>query len=359
LSEHIDALLTGDAALVETLYGPPMQVISDCLRGMIAAPPGRTLYAADFSSIEAIVTPWLAGDRRKLRVFEDYFAGKGPKPYNVAAGQIFGIAPEKVGKGDKYQVGKAAELALGFQGGAMAFLKMAKSLRVDIAIAAEPVRAAATAENIEKAEDAWEQRGKRSGADHTRWTTGELIKLAWRQAHPEIVQFWRDLEDAAIAAVQEPGTMHRAGEHIAYKAAGSFLFCRLPSGRVISYPYPKIVEKEMPWTDSSGNPVKKPALQFMGVNSVTRQWGRQDFYGGNGCQNVVEGVARDLLVNGMQKVEAAGYEVILTIHDEVVAETAADFGSKDEFMALMVDKPSWAKGLPVTASGFRAERYRK
>lgn len=354
LSAVIDDIFEGDADLIEMLHGPAMSVVSDCIRSMIAAPKGKKIVAGDFSSIEARVNAWLAGESAKLAAFRAYDRKEGPDLYIVAAAGIYNVSAKEIGKDDpRRQVGKVSELALGYQGGPGAFRAMAKTYNLKIEDAYEPVVASASAGNIDAAEDAWASRGKASGMSERAWLTAEIIKLAWRQANPNIVQFWRDAEDAAIAAVENPGDTVSVGSHIKYKKAGAWLFCRLPSGRAIAYAYPKVVDKPVPWGGT------KPSLIYYGVDSFSKKWAKQDFYGGLAVENIVQAVARDVMAEAMLRVERAGYPVILTVHDEIVAEPDKEFGSTKEFCELMTVLPPWAAGLPIAAEGWEGPRYRK
>lgn len=355
----IEAILESkDDRLIEALYGNTLTVVSDCIRGMITAGPDRELVAADFSAIEARVNAWLAGERRVISAFEDFDAGRGPDLYKVAASDIYNRHAAAITKAER-QVGKVALLALGYQGGPGAFAKMARGYGLDIATAHQSVLASATGDNIEKAKKGWEQRGAKSGMTQIRWMTAELIKLAWRDRNQSIVGFWRALEDAAIEAVQNPGKQVCAGGRIDYKRVGSFLFCRLPSGRVLTYPYPHIGRAKMPWTDDQGDAVYKDALRYKGVNSVTRQWTEQAFYGGLADENVVQAVARDCMVVGMLAARDAGYEAVLTVHDEIVAEQAIGFADAEAFEKILTTGAPWMKGLPLAAEGWVGKRYRK
>lgn len=209
-------------------------------------------------------------------------------------------------------------LALGYQGGVAAFQNMAKNYDVDI--------------SDEKAEE---------------------IKVAWRKANPSIVRFWHRLENAAIKAVRNPRAIIPVNRTILFRVAGSFLWCRLPSGRTLCYPYPKIQQRETPWGQ------KKPMVVFKGVDAISRKWGEQHTYGGKLAENITQAVARDLLAEAMFRVEAAGYPIVLTCHDEIVSEVRKGFGSLDEFVDAMCVVPEWASGLPLAADGYISKRYRK
>jgi DNA polymerase bacteriophage-type len=185
--------------------------------------------------------------------------------------------------------------------------------------------------------------------------TPELSKLAvdtFRQVNNRIVSYWYAIEDAAVEAVRSPGQIVAHGR-VKFRVNGSFLWCQLPSGRNLCYPYPKLKEKMTPWGEM------KPAVFYKTVNSYTRQWGESDTYGGKLVENITQAVARDLMAEGMLRVEAAGYPVIMTVHDEIMAEPPEGFGSKEEFESLMAKLPDWAQGCPVAAKGWIGKRYRK
>jgi DNA polymerase bacteriophage-type len=298
--------------MIDMLYGPPLGVVSSCLRGMITAAPGQELMAADFSAIEARVIAWLAGEEKVLKIFR----GDG-KIYEHAAAGIYGVPVDEVTKDQRF-IGKISVLALGYQGGVKAFQSMARNYGVDIP--------------EDKAEE---------------------IKNAWRKDNPNIVRFWRTLENSALEAIRKPGLMVPTGKHIIFRRAGSFLWCRLPSGRALCYPYPKIINKEVPWGGT------KPAISFKGVDSITKKWGEQNTYSGKIAENITQAVARDLLTEAMLRVEKAGYPINSHIHDEIVCEIPENTGDLHRFEQLMAETPSWADGLPVQAEGWIGKRYRK
>jgi DNA polymerase len=184
----------------------------------------------------------------------------------------------------------------------------------------------------------------------------DKIKSAWRESHPEIVNYWYALERAAMNAVREPGIVFSAGakgRESAFKVAGNVLWLRLPSFRVIAYPDPKIKPVETPWGEM------KDAVTFMGVDAKTHKWSRQKTYGGSLAENVTQAICRDLLAEAIIRLESAGYPIVMHAHDEAVADVPKGFGSLKEFEAIMCASESWAAGMPVVSEGYEALRYRK
>jgi len=322
----IKIIMTGSISAVRMLAGSPLEVIGDVIRGMLIAAPGASFYAADYSNIEGRALAWLAGETWKIAAFQDFDSGFGPDLYKLAYARSFGIGPSKVDD-DQRQIGKVMELALGYQGGVGAFQSMAQNYGVKI----EDSRA-------------------------------EELKNAWRDAHPNIKQFWYDTEDAAISAVRQKGKTVPCGK-LAFKVAGSFLFMRLPSGRALTYPYPKLVETKTPWGTDKLSLTYKSVVNPSNARRVvddpgnSSNWARISTYGGSLVENATQAVARDVMAEAMLRVEAAGYPIVLTVHDEVVCE--AVHGDVDEFKDLMEQVPEWAEGFPITAKAWTGTRYKK
>jgi len=311
-------VLKGDLPALLFLFESPMAVLSDLIRSCIIATPGRQLYVADYAAIEARVLAWLAGQLDLLKLFaagEDVYLDMASAIYRIPAASM-----NKKTHPDERQLGKTAILGLGFGMGSVKFKDTCELQSIPI--------------TGDKAEE---------------------VKNIYRTKNNKIVQFWYDLEAAARACVNGGlGTIKRVG-YIRYEMKKGFLVCHLPSGRTLWYAAPRIgLFKRDDWDEPKEN-----CLTFMGVNSVTRKWERQDTYGGKLCENVTQAVARDLLAEGMLRVEDAGYEMICSVHDELISEADMEHGSVEEFEGLMSTLPDWAKGCPVAAEGYRAERYRK
>lgn len=311
------ALMTKSARYVDATLGPPLSIVSDCIRAMFVAAPGHDLLAVDWSAIEARVNAWLAGQDDLVALF-----AKGGKVYETMAAKIYKTTVEDIvarGKSCRERkLGKGCVLGGGFGMGAAKFRATVKK-QENILISLEE---------------------------------SKTIIDAYREQNYKIVAFWKGLEEAAKAAVKNPGRVF-SFRGISYKVNGSFLLCRLLSGRLLSYPYPKIVPKETPWGE------KRDSIQYMAQDSVTKKWGADWTYGGKLCENVVQGTARDIMADAMLRADAAGYKVLLTVHDEIVVEVLKDWGSLKEFETICLTPPSWAAGCPLAVEGWRGREYRK
>ena len=322
----IELVTVGKRDEIDMLYGRPLDVIASCLRGMLDAAPGKDLMAADFANIEGRVLAWLAGEEWKLQAFRDYDAGIGPDIYKLTYARSFNVPVESVSKDDR-QVGKVEELALGYQGWVGAFQTMAKGYNVVI--------------SDERAAE---------------------IAAAWRAAHPAIRAYWPALEAAAIDAVRNPGsvrTVGPVGRQVSFRRVDNFLWLRLPSGRVLCYPYPEVILKTRVFDD--GKTITKDALQYVGQDSVTHKWGVVYTYGGSLAENITQAVARDLLAEAMTRLDKLGAPIVLHVHDEIVIEIL-ETTSGDRlkmFEQIVAESPKWAAGLPIAAAGWRGKIYRK
>lgn len=335
---------------ISLLYGSPLSVVSDCLRGFICAKEGHELIAADLSAIESRMINWLAGQEDALEIYR-----RDGKVYEANAAFTFGIGLDEVTDYQR-QVGKVEELAFGYQGGVGAMQQMAKGYNVKLAPAFDSLWSRAPHDHREKSLAAWEKKKKTAEISREEFIASDLAKHAWRASHPEVVSFWYQLERAALSAIVMPGEKFTAGashREITYMKRGSWLLCRLPSSRVIVYPYPELKEVMTPW----GKP--KSTFTYMGVDSLTKKWERQTAYGGLLAENCTQGASRCVLTDRMKDLEARGYPIVLHVHDEAVAEVPKGFGSVQEMESIMTISSSWMKGLPIAAKGWRGKRYRK
>lgn len=359
-----EAVATIKAGIVDLVYDNPMEVMGSLVRGCIIAPPGRKLVVADLANIEGRVLAWLAGEEWKLQAFRDYDTiigldaqGEplrlGEDLYKLAYAKAFGVRVEDVDDDGDRQKGKVMELALGFGGGVGAFLTFAAAYGIDLEEMAREAWHTLPDALRREAEEFYEwtlkQKRPTFGLSREAFVTCDTFKRAWRAAHPRTVALWHGLEEAAINAVENPGTTFTA-RTAKVRRDGAWLRIAGPSGRCLCYPQPKVTDGK---------------LSYMGVSQYSRQWTRIPTYAGKLAENYTQFMARNTMAANMPAIDAAGYSLILTIHDEILTETpdVAEFNVAEfnvaGLAAMMSAVPPWAEGLPLAAAGFEAARYRK
>lgn len=359
------------------------KLTASTVRSCIIPEAGHKFVVADYSNVEGRGLAWLAGEETALDTFR-----AGLDIYCVTAGKMFGMDPDYIleSRSDLRQIGKACELGLGYAGGVGAFVQFAKNLGLNLVDMAKTMDGtfpdhiwAATARGYEWARIQEAKRPPRPGEKDDRpsyildkkvWRTCDAIKRMWRESHPETVAFWRDIEDAAMAAIRNPGKEFTAGprgvkfsrnvetDNNGNKVAGWWLRMTLPSGRVMSYPGVGLsVSKE---TDEDGKVSTNVRIKYQGENQLTRQWGFQYTYSGKLVENCTQALCRDLLANALLNVEANGYPIVLHVHDEIICETPdTPEYNVAELGRLMCALPEWAEGFPLVAEGAEMKRYAK
>jgi DNA polymerase len=323
------------------LYGGVMEALSAGLRGAIVAPPGKVLYVADFAGIEARVLLWVAEDERGL----DLFRNKADI-YCDMASSIYGYPVNKNDHPKERGIGKIAILGLGYQMGASKFVDTCEKGGVTIP---EDIYCEACGKGL--GQHGRERHAFESDEDPETMTAVRVVQ-AYREKYWRVKQLWADQETAAIAAVESRSPVQCGKVQWVYRAP--FLYCVLPSGRRLAYNEPRVKTQMMPWGK------EKAVLSHMGVDSYTHQWKRCTVYGGLLVENIVQAISRDLMADGMLRAEAQGtYQIVLSVHDELVSEAIEGTGSVKEFEMLMSALPAWADGCPVDAEGWCGKRYRK
>ncbi|ELL4580602.1 DNA polymerase [Salmonella enterica] len=366
------------------------KLTASTVRGCIIPEPGNKLVVADYSNVEGRGLAWLAGEESALETFRS-----GLDIYCVTAGKMFGLEPDFIKKErkDLRQIGKACELGLGYGGGVAAFLTFAKNLGLDLYAMAETMKGTFPDHIWAAAKRGYEyariqeknkkgfngQKAERPSYDLPKnvWLTCDSIKRMWRESHPATCQFWNDLESAAMNAIKDTGTAYWAGAAVrdngdraikitrtftkekGERVPGWWLKVELPSGRVLSYPGIGIsVEKQIDEDDDRTE--YRERIRYMGENQTTRQWGKQYTYGGKLAENVTQALCRDLLAYALVNVDAAGWPIILHVHDEIVTEVPNEpeynVAKLEEMMCAL---PSWAAGFPLAAEGAELMRYAK
>lgn len=313
MQQAVDAIKSGDLEWVRMLYGDPMRLFASTLRGVIVASPGKELFCADYAAVEARMLFWFAKHEAGMQAFRE-----GRDLYKEMASYIYGKPIEMILKDSIERfVGKGVILGCGYQMGGNKF------------------RESCQLQGIEISEEAAERAVK-----------------AYREMHAPVTKLWYNTERASMAAVQNPGTAYTVNR-VKWLKQGEFLWCELPSGRKLAYYRPEIHTKRTSW----GEP--KAMLHHWGMNQYTRKWELTSVYGGKLVENVVQAASRDLMADAMMRVEKAGYEVVLSVHDELLAERKRGEKEAKEFSDLMAALPAWAAGAPIKVEGWKGFRYRK
>lgn len=293
-----------DYETMEILYESPSDILSQLIRTAFIPKEGTRFIISDFSAIEARVLAWLAGEQWVLDAFEN-----GEDIYCRTASRMFGMPVEKHGvNGHLRQKGKIATLACGYQG-ALGALKAMGGIEMGLS------------------EDELQS-----------------IVDSWREANPNIVSLWWDIDSVVKRVVKTRGKEEYKNLVISYEKG--ILFIELPSKRRLAYPKAKI------GTNRFGG----ESVVYEGI-VVGNKWDKIESYGGKFVENIVQAIARDILAEAMMRLEKKGFNIVMHIHDEVVIES--DSSSIEEINEIMSLVPSWAPGLILDADGFESEFYKK
>ena len=292
--------------MVESIYGNTPDVLSQLIRTMLIPKEGCEFIVADFSAIEARVLAWEAGEQWVLAAFKN-----GEDLYCATASQMFHVPVVKHGiNGDLRQKGKIATLACGYGGSSGALISM--------------------------------------GALQMGLKEEELPEIidSWREANPKIVQYWWDVEKAAMQAFKT-GERQNIGR-ISFAFSSGTLWMVLPSGRKLAY----LVPKQQP------NRFGRMSLTYEGVGQ-NHKWARQETYSGRLVENATQAIARDILAEAMARIEDEGLNIVAHVHDEVIIEAPKDKYTVDDICRLMAANPDWCDGLPLAAAGYKGDYYFK
>jgi len=294
---HFDAL--------EILYDSIPGVLSELIRTAFVPKKGYKFIVADFSAIEARVIAWLAGETWRNEVFATH-----GKIYEASASQMFKVPLEEVTKGSPLrQKGKIAELALGY-GGSVGALKAMGAL--DMGLTEEELKP---------------------------------LVYAWRNANPNIVRLWWDVDRAVKEAVTE--RCRTETHRIRFEYRSGMLLIWLPSGRQLTYVKPRM----------GINSFGSEAVTYEGVGA-TKKWERIESYGPKFVENIVQAISRDILCCAMRKLNEKGFDIVMHVHDEVVLEVPLEVTVTD-ICTLMNQTPTWAQGLLLRADGYECNFYKK
>jgi len=347
--ERILALVRkGDWRAIDMIYGPPLTMLSKCLRAFFTVPPGSKLVHGDWSNVESRGDAWFAGEQWKLDAFRAADAKTGPGLYELAYARMFNVPVESVkDPSEERQLGKVAELAFARGGGVGSFRTMGRAYP-DM--------------RVQDMDDE-----KING-----------FKEAWRDVHPRIAGArndkgyrkggtWNEIYDAAVAACLHEGEEFKCGHpgrQATYRKVGSFLWCLLPSGRAICYPYPKLLEgqyrNELTYMCvPSPEDRKKGKIVQDDMNSSN--WVRVGTYGGALFGQIVQGFCRDFLADLLLWLDDNGAAIVMHTHDDANVEVPAALaeGARGAMEDRMRVVPAWAVDFPLYAKCSVLDRYGK
>lgn len=303
-----DLLNMADAELLQMLYEWPIDTVSQCMRGFIRAPAGWRFVVVDYAAIEARVLAWVAGELKVLQAYRD-----GVDVYKLMASRLFGVPIEAV-TSEQRRLGKNLVLGCGYSLGGDRFVEYCAGLGQHV----EPAFAR------------------------------KAVKL-YRTEHPAIVQSWKNVEVAFAQAVRNPGEVYEAAK-CEFFMRSHWLCVRLPSGREVRYYKPKATPTER---------YGKPSYSLSFLTDYHGKPARENTYGGKIIENIVQGIARDVMREGTFSAEEAGYPVVGTVHDELLTLRRLGEGSVHDLEQVVCQPKPWMRGLPLSSEGFECERYRK
>ncbi len=305
---------TGNSEIASMVYDNVPDILSQLTRMAIVPSKGNSFIVADFSAIEARVISWLANEKWRM----DVFNGDG-KIYEASASAMFGVPIKEVTKeSDLRAKGKISELALGYGGSVGALIRMG---------------------------------GEEMGLNESEM---QGLVNSWRHSNPRIVALWKSLNSYAMWAVRNKGEsikLKSAKGGLVFHYDGTALTIQLPSGRKLFY-----------WEPTFGiNRFDSTTLKYKGVNGVTRKWEDIETYGGKLAENITQAIARDLLADAMLRLDKEKFDIRMHVHDEVIAETSTGLGvyELDHMCTIMGEEVAWAKGLPLKATGYVSQFYKK
>ena len=303
LAEARALVRSGDYDTMNLLYNDIPDTLSQLIRTAFIPKPGCKFIVSDYSAIEARVLAHIAGEKWRSKVFAE-----GKDIYCASASQMFGVPVEKHGINSQLrQKGKIAELALGY-GGSVGALKSMGAL--DNGLQEEEL---------------------------------QPLVSAWRQANPNIVQFWWDVDNAVKTTVRQRIKTEVRGIRFSYKSG--MLFITLPSGRRLSYVKPRIGE----------NRFGGESVTYEGIGT-TKKWERIESYGPKFVENIVQAISRDLLCFAMRNLSFC--QIVGHVHDEVIIECSSEV-SVQSLCDIMSRSPDWMPGILIRGDGYQCDFYQK
>ena len=330
----VDDILNGaDVDTIKMLHGAPLIVASEMLRPTFVAPKTHWMARGDYSQIEARMLAWMAGEETVLQAFRDYDTilglddkgkpiRKGPDIYRISGSGICGVPPLEL-TDQQRQLGKVGVLALGYAGGVGAFHNMAKIYGVKV-------------------------------------SDEEALKIrdAWRETNPNIVRLWHKTGNAAMNCMKGgPGTKEVIRPGMWFTRGKRVLVLRMPSGRSLTYWYPKIEKQKFSWG-------VQDSITCYSENAVNKQFTKNNYYSGIFVQNACQALARDVMAYALVNLEEDALNPLLSVHDEALCQVPKEMyplanDAANAVTKSMMRQDSWCFGLPVAVDSSASDRYVK
>lgn len=309
----IELIKQRDLGMLKMLYGNPMEVLSSCLRSVVIPKPGYELFVGDYAAIEARVLFWLANHEKGLEAYRN-----NKDQYIEMAAVIYNKNIKDITTTERF-LGKTVVLGAGYGCGAKKFHSICN----------------ANGQNISEDE-------------------ANAAIRAYRNTHYPVPRLWKNLEKAAVMAIENPKKCVSVN-HTKWFMDKEILYCELPSNRRLAYYGANVRYEPHPYNEE----ISTPKIYHLAVEGPGKKWEMVGTWAGTLCENIVQAIARDLLADAMLKIESAKFDIVLHVHDEIVAEAPKSARTFNEFEILMSSIPEWALGLPIKVEGYSADRYRK
>ena len=381
--EHALELLDAENydQILKEYDGSTLPFVSSCLRMCIEAPPGKKMIVCDLAAIEHRVVGWLSRaqgildvHRKKRETYLD-FAVRLYKDKNFSYGDL----KQRYDAGDSEikelrQNCKPPVLGCGFGlgGGELIVNEFGDTVRSGL----------------------WGYALNVCGVDMSRELAHQAVKI-YRNAYPEVVQFWADME-AAFKWVLKNGKTITVGRvtwdkwnkewvdvaenkerayitfsRVTSKATGAIIRMKLPSGRYLHYLNSRLEMETVQGKD--GQPWEREVIFYDGIEhsattdedgSVAKRahkWGKAKNYGGKLCENGTQAVARDGIVNGATLADGMGFEIWGLYHDELatLVPDAWDAPTLEDLRYCMSQPSAWGPTMLLDAAGYVGQYYRR
>jgi DNA polymerase len=319
-------------AVVAMLYDDPLEVLSSCIRGAICAPPGHVFCVADWSGIENRILGWISRCGSLLSTFE-----RGLDPY-VAFASLLYQRPYSAITAKERKVAKPAVLGCGYMLGGGDEDQ--------------------TPEGDTTKSGLWGYAAG-TGVEMTRDEAHRAVQV-FRDSYPEIVRLWEELDRACRKCISTHAAVDVAGGRLRVQYEKPFMVIRLPSGRGLYYCHPRLVQAIPPWERKKAKPERRLTIAYDGVRQQTKTWGEVTTHPGKLTENVVQGIARDVLAHTLLRLrDNPSAPVVGHVHDEILLLSRDGDADLAWLRRTMATPMPWAKDLALPAAGFVSRRYRK